>query len=351
MRIALDAMGGDHAPERPVAGALAALDGAERDLDVVLVGDRTRLAPLLPAAGRSRLSVRHASQTIGMEEAPATALRRKPDSSIGVGVGLQATGEADAFVSAGNTGAVMAAALTTLGRIKGISRPAIMTAFPTQAEPCIVLDVGANAQCKPHHLAQFAVMGHIYATEVLGRVRPRVGLLSIGEESGKGDDLRVAAHALLSAGGLNFVGNVEGRDVLRGAVDVVVTDGFTGNVLLKFGESLVDFLAGEIGHWVRSSRRAALGAWLLEPAFRELRARIDYAEYGGAPLLGVHGVVIVCHGGSSAKAFENAFQVARRAVERDLEVGIERALVEFGSITHGPADGREGSAPDPVEVP
>jgi len=328
MRIALDAMGGDHAPERPVAGAMAALHEPGVDFDIVLVGDEARITPLLPRRAHPRPTVWHASQTIAMDESPATALRRKRDSSIGVGIGLQAVGGADAFVSAGNTGAVMAAALTTLGRVQGISRPAIVTTFPTQAEPCLVLDVGANAQCKPQHLAQFAVMGHIYAAEVLGREQPRVGLLSIGEEPGKGDDLRIAAHELLSSSGLNFVGNVEGRDVLRGAVDVVVTDGFTGNVLLKFGESFVDFLASEIGREVRSSRRASLGAWLMRPAFRELRRRIDYAEYGGAPLLGVDGIVIICHGGSSVKAFQSALRVARRAVERNLARRIERAILK-----------------------
>ena len=350
MRIALDAMGGDHAPERPVAGALAALDRGERDLDIVLVGDEARLMPLLPDS-RSRPTLHHASQTIGMDEAPATALRRKRDSSIAVGVALQANGGADAFVSAGNTGAVMTAALTTLGRIEGISRPAIVTPFPTAGEPCLVLDVGANAQCKPHHLAQFAVMGHIYAQQVLGRKDPRVGLLSIGEEPSKGDELRVETHARLgAAGGLNFVGNVEGRDVLSGAADVVVTDGFTGNVLLKFGESFVDFLASEIGRRIRASRRASLGAWLMEPAFRALRRRIDYAEYGGAPLLGVDGIVIICHGNSSVKAFESALGVARRAVERNLAGRIERAMIEFGSITDGPPSAHDAQAPDPVEV-
>ncbi|HET6616837.1 MAG TPA: phosphate acyltransferase PlsX [Gemmatimonadota bacterium] len=335
MRIALDAMGGDHAPERPVAGALAALDAPEGDLGIVLVGDERRLAPLAHAdANADRLTIRHAPDIIGMDEAPAAALRRKRHSSILVGIELQKSGEADAFVSAGNTGAVMAAALTTLGRIEGISRPAIVTPFPTRASPCLVLDVGANAECKPHHLAQFALMGHVYAAEVLARERPRVGLLSIGEESGKGNELTIAAHRLLADSGLNFVGNVEGRDVLGGAVDVVVTDGFTGNVLLKFGESFVDFLAGEIEREAGASRRAALGAWLMRPTFRKLVRRIDYAEYGGAPLLGVDGIVIICHGGSSVKAFRSAIGVARRGVECDLARRIERAI---GSQDHGKA--------------
>ncbi|MGH7565929.1 MAG: phosphate acyltransferase PlsX [Gemmatimonadota bacterium] len=344
MRIALDAMGGDHAPERPVDGALAALGGPERDFEVVLVGDEPRLSPLLPrGTGVERLTIRHAPEVIGMEESPAAALRKKRNSSITIGIGLQKTGVADAFVSAGNTGAVMAAALTTLGRIEGIARPAIVTVFPTQRDPCLVLDVGANAECKPHHLAQFALMGHIYAVEVLGRERPRIGLLSIGEEVGKGNDLTIAAHRLMADSGLNFIGNVEGRDVLRGAADVVVTDGFTGNVLLKFGESFVDFMASEVGREIHSSRRASLGVWLMGPAFRRLKRRIDYAEYGGAPLLGVDGIVIICHGSSTVKAFRNAMRVARRAVARDLAGRIERAMRGSGSTS-----GRSTGADEPL---
>ena len=341
MRIAVDAMGGDHAPDRPVAGALAALRERARDFEIVLVGDESRLTPLLARRPSERLSVLHAPESIGMEESPASALRRKRSSSIAVGMGLQKQGLADAFVSAGNTGAVMAAALTTLGRIQGLSRPAIMVVFPTQADPCLVLDAGANAECKPQHLAQFALMGHVYAAEILGRAKPRIGLLSIGEEAGKGNDLTVAAHGLLSESGLNFVGNVEGRDVLRGAVDVVVTDGFTGNVLLKFGESFADFLASEVRREVNADRRAALGAWLMRPAFQRLQRRIDYAEYGGAPLLGVDGIVIICHGGSSEKAFRNAILVARRAVRRDLANRIERAVSGL--------EGRAGAKPSPSD--
>jgi glycerol-3-phosphate acyltransferase PlsX len=335
MRIAVDAMGGDHAPDRPVAGVLAALGEPAPDFEIVLVGDESRLNPLLSRHSSDRLSVLHAPEAIGMDESPASALRRKKSSSIAMGMDLQKRGLADAVVSAGNTGAVMAAALTTLGRIEGLSRPAIMVVFPTQADPCLVLDAGANSECKPQHLAQFALMGHVYAAEILGRARPRIGLLSIGEEAGKGNELTVAAHGLLAESGLNFVGNVEGRDVLRGAVDVVVTDGFTGNVLLKFGESFADFLASEVRREVGADRRAALGAWLMRPAIRRLQRRIDYAEYGGAPLLGVDGIVIICHGGSSEKAFRNAILAARRAVGRDLANRIERAVSSFGNRVEG----------------
>lgn len=321
-------MGGDRAPEVPVRGALSALRELPGDFEIILVGDEARIQPLLHRARSApgRVSVRHASETIGMDESPITALRRKRDSSIAVGLALQKAGEADAFVSAGNTGAVMAAALTTLGRIERIQRPAIVTVFPTAREPCVVLDAGANVDCKPSHLAQFALMGHFYARDVLGRDRPRVALLSIGEEPGKGNEAVVAAHALLAASGLDFAGNVEGRDILRGDADVVVCDGFVGNVLLKFGESVKDFLGDAIRDELAGSVRARLGALLMKPAFQSLKRRIDYAEYGGAPLLGVDGVVIIGHGGSSVKAFRNAVRVAATAVERDMVRHIEEAV-------------------------
>ncbi len=328
MRIAVDAMGGDRAPEVPVAGALSALHELRGDFEIVLVGHRERIEPYLAARGtpEGRLRIHHASQVVDMDEGPSSALRRKKDSSIVAGLDLQRSGEADAFISAGNTGAVMAASLHTLGRIEGIDRPAIVTVFPTAGAPCLLLDVGANAECRPEHLLQFALMGRLYAMDVLGRPRPRVGLLSIGEEPTKGDDLTVAAHGLLKDSDLDFVGNLEGRDVLRGAADVVVTDGFTGNVLLKFGESFVDFLATTVHGEIRRHRLAALGALLMRPVFRAVRRRIDYAEYGGAPLLGVNGIVVIGHGRSSVKAYRNAVRVAVLAVERRLNVHIKEAV-------------------------
>lgn len=312
-------MGGDHAPEAVIAGAVAALERSDSDLRLVLVGDESRLAPLLSGRRTERLSIQHAPEVIAMEEAALAALRRKRRSSIQVGLELQAAGEVDAFVSAGHTGAVMAAAMTTLGRVEGIARPAIAAIFPTQSFPCIVLDAGANVDPRPQHMLQFAIMGHVYARDVLGRERPRVGLLSIGEEPTKGNELTIAVHELLRRSSLNFIGNIEGRGVLRGAADVVVTDGFTGNVVLKFGESFVDFLADAVGEEVRSRALARLGALLMRSTFRSLRRRIDYAEYGGAPLLGVDGVVIIAHGESNAKAFSSAIEVARRAIDRELD--------------------------------
>ena len=337
-RVALDAMGGDQAPAVPVAGALAALDVSE-DVELVLVGDE----PLIRShckGGRvpaDRLRVVHAPDVIGMHEAPLAALRRKPRSSIQMGLELQAAGEVDAFVSAGHTGAVMAAALTTLGRIEGIARPAIAAVFPTQELPCIVLDVGANVDPRPRQIVEFAIMGHVYAREVLGRERPRVGLLSIGEEPSKGNELTVEAHERLRRSPLQFIGNVEGRDVLRGAVDVVVTDGFTGNVVLKFGESFVDFLADALREEVRARPLGWLGSLLMRPALRSLRRRIDYAEYGGAPLLGVDGVVIIAHGASVPKAFRNAIGVAVRAADRQVHRRIAGAASAWTGHTV-PAD-------------
>jgi glycerol-3-phosphate acyltransferase PlsX len=329
-RIALDAMGGDHAPEVPIAGARAALADLGDKVELVLVGDESRIAPFITGHASSRLRIQHAPDNIRMDEAPLAALRRKRGTSIQVGLELQQRGEVDAFVSAGHTGAVMAAALTTLGRVEGIARPAIAAIFPTQKLPCIVLDVGANVDPRPRHMVEFAIMGHVYAREVLGREQPRVGLLSIGEEPTKGNELTVATHELLSRSALHFIGNVEGRDVLRGAADVVVTDGFTGNVVLKFGESFVDFLADVMRDEVERRPLARLGALLMKPAFRSLRRDIDYTEYGGAPLLGINGVVIIAHGVSNAKAFRNAIGVGLRAADRELSRRIAR---EVGALT------------------
>lgn len=335
--IAVDAMGGDHAPETPVRGALSALREAGDALEVVLVGDERRLRPLIDGPV-DRLRVVHAPEVVGMDEPPVAAVRGKRESSIRIGLDLQCAGEADGFVSAGNTGAVMAAALATLGRIETISRPAIVTIWPTRRESCLVLDVGANVDARPRHLLQFGQMGHLYAREVLGRETPRIGLLSIGEEPAKGNELTVEAHRLLSECGLRFVGNVEGGDILEGAVDVVVCDGFVGNVLLKFGESMIDFFTDAIREEVDRGARTRLGAALMRPAFETLKRRLDYAEQGGAPLLGVDGVVIIGHGGSSVKAFRNAVRVARVAAERGLHERIERAVrEERGSRPEGEA--------------
>ena len=327
MRIALDAMGTDLHPEVEVQGAVEALRELPGDFEVLLVGDQelveSRLAQCVDFP-RARLSVVHASQCIAPGEAPAAAVRRKQDSSIVVGLTLQREGKADAFVSAGSTGAVMAASLFILRALPGVDRPPIATLLPTVSEPVLMLDSGANVDSKPHHLVQFAQLGAVYATDVLGRAVPRVGLLNIGEEPEKGNELAVEAYQLLAESGLEFIGNVEGRDVIRGVCDVLVTDGFVGNVLLKFYESV----AGFIYEVATGSPPPAPGN-----APSKLWQALDYTTYGGAPLLGVNGVSIICHGGSPPVAVRNAIGMAIQAVQSDMVGHIQQQL--GGTLTTG----------------
>ena len=310
MRIALDAMGTDDAPSAEVEGAIGALRDLDDDIEVVLVGDRERVEAELgkyPEAPTDRLHVHHAPDRVTAGDSPAAVIRRKPESSIVIGLKLQQAGEADAFVSAGSTGAVMATSLFTLRPLPGVDRPAVGTILPTAQLPCLMLDAGANVDCKPQHLLQFARLGRVYAQDLMGRGNPRVALLNIGEEPEKGDELTVETHRLLAAEhGLNFVGNVEGRDLIRGVCDVVVCDGFVGNVLLKFYESVAHFIIGLL----QKEMDQAGGAVDLQNVFRFL----DYTEYGGAPLLGVGGVSIICHGESPPRAIQNALAVAAQAV-------------------------------------
>lgn len=313
MRIVLDAMGTDQAPRAEVAGALRALEELD-DIEVVLVGDRSLIEAEIARHGKApaRLHIHHAPDRVTAEDSPATVLRRKPNSSIVVGLRLHQEGEADAFVSAGSTGAVMATSLFTLRALPGVDRPAVGTVLPTAQAPCLLLDAGANVDCKPQHLVQFAHLGSTYAQDMLGRARPRVALLNIGEEPGKGDELTVETYALLEREeGINFVGNVEGRDIIRGTCDVVVCDGFVGNVLLKFYESVAAFIIALLR---KELDRMSVQEKDLEDVFRVL----DYAEYGGAPLLGVGGVSIICHGESPPKAIRSALAAAARAVRSDM---------------------------------
>ena len=339
MRIVLDAMGGDAAPEIPIAGALAALEELA-NVEIILTGDERELDAKLRSRGypRERLAVHHASERVEMEDAPAAALRRKPDSSISVGLRLLREGKADAFFSAGNTGAVMAQSLLTLGRIPGVLRPAIATIFPTKRQLCILMDVGASVDCKPAHLVQFAMMGCVYARDMFKVENPRVGLLNIGEEPSKGNEQARETYAELAKTGLNFIGNVEGRDILNGGADVVVTDGFIGNILLKFSESVLDFINFGMKLELKQSPLARAGALLLRPGLKRMRRRLDYAEYGGAPLLGVNGISIIGHGRSSAKAVKNAIRAAKTAVERDLNGDILREFRKLEPV------GREATA-------
>jgi glycerol-3-phosphate acyltransferase PlsX len=315
-------MGTDSAPFHEIEGAVGALRCFERECEIILVGDQERIeAELSRHSGfpEHRVSVVHAPDHIFPGEAPAAAVRRKPNSSIVVGVKLQKEGEAEAFVSAGSTGAVMAASLLFLRPLKGVDRPAIGTVLPTSGSPTLLLDAGANVDCKPQHLLQFAHLGHIYAQDLLGVDRPRIGLLNIGEEPEKGNELAVESHKLLRASHLNFIGNIEGREIIRGGCDVLVCDGFDGNLILKFYESVAEFIIGILKKEITAHHADGLD---LNEIFRFL----DYEEYGGAPLLGVNGVSIVMHGSSRPKAISNALEVAARAVESSMVKHMAREL-------------------------
>jgi glycerol-3-phosphate acyltransferase PlsX len=274
-----------------------------------------RILPFLIGIKPTNVSLVEASEVIGMDEHPANAVRKKKDATIVVATRLVKLGEADAVVSAGNTGAQMAAALLGLGRIKGIERPAIGTILPTAEGGKLILDVGANLDASPEHLCQYALMGSIYAEKILGISKPRVGLLNIGSEEGKGNELTQKAYALLKVAPVNFIGNVEGRDVPYGRADVVVCDGFVGNVLLKTAEGLVGVFIQLIKEKITSNIIRKLGALAVKPGLKEIAQLMDYAEYGGAPLLGVNGISIICHGSSQTKAIFNAIRVARECVQ------------------------------------
>lgn len=315
-------MGGDLGAAELVRGAVAAAreDGAL----LTLVGRAAEIEAALRAAGGAPPSVDvvDAPDVIEMTEQPVNAVRAKPRSSMVVAMELLRSGQASGFVSPGNTGAVMAAALFTLRRVRGVERPALAQIFPTLRGHCLLVDVGANVDCKPEYLLQFGLMGAIYLERVFDRVSPRVALLSNGEEDTKGNALVREAHPLLRASRLNFVGNVEGRDIPMHAADVIVMDGFTGNVALKLGEGCGSFMKQLIREEARRDPLSMLGALLMIPAFNRVSRRVDYEEYGGAPLLGVQGVCIVAHGRSNAKAIRSALRVARHAAETDLPEAI-----------------------------
>lgn len=330
MRIAVDAMGGDSGPEIVAAAAIEAARSDPSNLVVVLVGDRERISPFLGHGPSipSNIEVVHASEAVGMSEAPASAVRRKKDSSIGVALRMLKGREVDGVVSAGNTGAVVAGSLVTLGRLHGVSRPAIAMFYPAMRGWVVVLDIGANSTCTPKNFLQFGIMGSVFAEYHLRVKTPRIGLLNIGEERSKGTDIVKEAYELLESSRLNFVGNVEGRDVFADVVDVVVCDGFVGNILLKFGESIVSFTTNVLREEIKKSPLATLGALMMKGVFRSFRSRLDYAEYGGAPLLGVNGVVIISHGRSSVQAMRNAINMARRFVTYDVNRHIEESFRE-----------------------
>ena len=320
-------MGGDHAPAAVVDGAVAS--ARHLDVQVALVGSTSAIEQALtqhaggPLAG---VEVVEAPDVVGMADAPAATLRRKPRASIRVAADLVARGEAAALFSAGHTGATVMAAHAAFGMIPGVDRPALATTIPTRRGPAVLLDAGANVDCRPQHLLQFAVMGSVYARVALGADRPRVGLLSIGEEETKGNELIRDAHRLLKTSPVNFIGNVEARDIYSGMADVIVCDGFTGNVVLKTSEGLVEAVEALLGEELRGTFSSQVGYLLSRRAFRRFRRRVDYSEYGGAPLLGVAGLAIVGHGRSSAKAVRNAIAMAYRFASSDFIQRVEQEI-------------------------
>ena len=328
--IAVDAMGADKAPDPEITGAIQAV--RELPVRVLLVGPEDCLKPLLRDALRGAklpIEVVHASEHIAMDEKAAQAVRNKKDSSMRVGLKLVREGRAAGFLTAGNTGAAMATAKMVLGALPGVDRPALAMILPTTAgTPCVLLDVGANVDCKPQNLAQFAVMGELYARTVLKIVRPRVGLLSIGEEEGKGNELTGEAFPLLKALPLHFIGNVEGRDIYNGNVDVIVCDGFVGNVALKTSEGLSRLVRDMLKDSLRRTVTAQVGALLSRKAFSTFKRRMDPSEYGGAPLLGVRGVCIVGHGSSNDLAIRNGIRVAAEFAQGDVNRNIEAQLAQ-----------------------
>lgn len=335
-KVVLDAMGSDHAPHAEIDGALAA--ARDFGIGVILVGRPEIVAPELERCGwrgdgDRGIELVEASEVIGMDEPVATAIRRKKKSSLRVGSKLVDEGRADGFVSAGNTGAAMATAKMVIGMLPGVDRPALAALLPTKSpRPTLLIDVGANAECKPHHLVQFAVMGDAYSRAVLGTVKPTIGLMSIGEEEVKGNELTKEAFPLLKKSSLNFVGNVEGRDVFSGAVDVIVTDGFTGNVMLKLSEGLTAAMISMIKRELTTSAVTKAGGMLARPAFRNIKKRLDYSEYGGAPLLGVKRIVVIGHGSSNARAIRNAIRSVREFAENRASERIERGIAETSAL-------------------
>ena len=329
MKIAVDAMGGDFAPDAIVQGVLDSLTYLEENDEVVLVGDEPRLKELVARSGKEesdKFSIHHASEVVGMDESPSKSLRRKRNSSIAISASLAKEGKVEALLSAGNTGAVVAATKLRLRFLKGVERPAIATPIPTTSGVSVLLDAGANVDSKPYNLLQFAGMGAAYVQYIFGVENPRIGLLSIGEESSKGNDLTKETFKLLEKSPLNFVGNIEGRDIFSNKVDVIVADGFVGNIVLKVLESMPSFFKTVIKNEIKKSFAAALGGIVVGSLFKKIEKRGDYAEYGGAPLLGVDGICIICHGSSSPKAIKNAVRAASALSKCEVNKHIEEII-------------------------
>jgi phosphate acyltransferase len=328
MRVAVDAMGGDHAPAVEVEGAVAA--ARDYGIAVTLVGDVSRITAELSKHNTSGLDItlKNATEVVGMHDSASDAVRKKRDSSIRVAFDLVKSGEADAVVSAGNSGATMAAGMFVLKRLNGIERPAIAQVFPNLRGHTVVLDVGGNVECKPVHLVQFAIMGEVYARHILGINNPRVGLLSNGAEESKGTELTRDANVILREISFNYTGYVEGRDIFNGMADVVVCDGFVGNVVLKLSEGLAEAVGTMLKDEISASFLSKVGYLLARPAFKRFKKKVDYAEYGGAPLLGIDGVGMICHGGSNVKAIKNAIRFAHENVEKKVNQRMAEKLRE-----------------------
>jgi phosphate acyltransferase len=327
MRVALDAMGGDYAPAVNVEGAIDTVNDYE-DIEIVLVGDEAAIARQLEGKKfvSQRITIKHSSQVVAMEESPTVAIRKKKDSSIRRGIELVKSGDADAFVSAGHSGVVMATALLVLRTSDFVDRPAIATIMPTLKLPLILIDAGANLYCKPNNLLQFALMGSTYCKMILGRPEPRVALVSTGEEDTKGNELIKETFKLLKEADINFIGNVDGKDIFTGEYDVIVCDGFTGNVILKTSEGLADILIKMLKREVANLTAGRIGYLLLKPALRNFKKKTDYDEYGGAPLLGINGTCIISHGRSTSKAIKNALRVASDFAENKVYKTISAAI-------------------------
>lgn len=330
MKIAIDAMGGDYAPEAIIHGGVEAARQGKGEIEIVFVGDKEAINSYLSHHFRIQelpITVFHASQRIEMCEAPVAAMKKKPDASITVATELHKRGEVDAVVSAGHTGAAMAAAFLNLGRIAGVKRPAIGSLIPNGQGVTFLVDVGTNLECRPEHLLQFGIMGNIYMKNVYHLPEPKVALLNIGEEAAKGSEVVQEAYALLSRSALNFIGNVEGRDVMSGKADVIVSDGFVGNIVLKFAESFNGVYSKTLKRKIGKKVFSNIGAFLLKPTFDRLRRIYDYEEYGGAPLLGINGTCIICHGSSTPKAIKNAVNEAATMIHKNVKKKISHELM------------------------
>jgi glycerol-3-phosphate acyltransferase PlsX len=321
-------MGGDFAPGNVVAGALEALRESQGRFTVVLVGPQERIEQELRHQPElaDLASVLHAPEVIEMHDSPTAALKVKKDSSISVGLRAHKEGRAQAFVSAGNTGAVFSASTLILGRLKGVGRPTIGALLPTEQSPCLLLDAGANVDCRARHLLEFAIMGSVYLQEIVGIHTPRVGLLNIGEEQSKGTEVVVEAFSLLKKSGLNFIGNIEGRDILKGKADVAVCDGFVGNTLLKFGESIPTFLKARFTSYATQSIKAKFIGLIARNSLRSVMREMDYQEHGGVPILGVQGVSIIGHGGSTPKAIKNMVLCAEEMIRKQVHSRIQETV-------------------------